>query len=96
MTMLTRSVLVCKITILMLSFYTSSLIAQNTNFPVNDFKGHLKFLSNDLLRGRLPGDLGGDIAALYIASQFEKLGLQPISDKHGYFQPVPTYLVRVW
>ncbi len=57
-------------------------------FLVNEYTGHLKFLSSDLLHGRFPGDPVGDIAALYIASQFETMGLQPISDEYGYYQPV--------
>jgi len=65
---------------------TISIIAQENNYDVNEFKSHLKFLSDDLLQGRLPGTPGGDLAALYIASQFERWGLEPISKENGYFQ----------
>jgi hypothetical protein len=64
-------------------------MSQEADFSIPEYMSHLKFLSDDLLQGRFPGNPGGDIAALYIASQFERMGLQPISDKHGYFQPVP-------
>jgi hypothetical protein len=58
-------------------------------FTENEFKAHLEYLADDLLEGRYPGTRGGDLAALYIASQFEDAGLQPISEKDGYFQQVP-------
>jgi Zn-dependent M28 family amino/carboxypeptidase len=38
---------------------------------------HVKFLADDLLEGRAPATRGGDLAARYIASQFELLGLEP-------------------
>jgi len=60
-------------------------------FTENEYKAHLKFLADDLLEGRAPGTRGGDLAALYIASQFEEAGLQPISEKTGYFQQVPAF-----
>jgi len=53
------------------------------------FKAHLKFLADDLCEGRAPGTRGGDLAARYIATQFEAAGLEPISEKTGYFQSVP-------
>jgi hypothetical protein len=40
-------------------------------------RGHLKFLSDDLLEGRAPGTRGGQLAERYIASQFELMGLHP-------------------
>jgi hypothetical protein len=60
-------------------------------FTENEYKAHLKFLANDLLEGRAPGTRGGDLAALYIASQFEAAGLRPISEENGYFQQVPAF-----
>lgn len=60
-------------------------------FTENEYKAHLKFLSDDMLEGRAPGTRGGDLAALYIASQFEEAALQPISKETGYFQQVPTF-----
>jgi hypothetical protein len=38
---------------------------------------HVKFLADDLLEGRAPATRGGDVAARYIATQFELLGLEP-------------------
>jgi hypothetical protein len=62
---------------------------QDTDVNINEFKAHLKFLSDNKLQGRASGTLGGDIAAMYIASQFERCGLKPISAEQGYFQQYP-------
>jgi Zn-dependent M28 family amino/carboxypeptidase len=53
----------------------------------DEMRAHTRFLSQDLLRGRAPGTPGGDIAAHYIASQFEEMGLDPVQG--SYFQMVP-------
>ena len=37
-------------------------------------KGHIRFLSDDLIEGRGTGARGGEIAAKYIAAQLEALG----------------------
>jgi hypothetical protein len=58
-------------------------------FTEAEYRAHLKFLADDLCEGRAPGTRGGDLAALYIATQFEAAGLRPISEKDGYFQQVP-------
>ena len=49
----------------------------------------IRFLSDDALEGRGTGSRGYDIAARYMASQFESLGLQPAGDNGTYFQAVP-------
>jgi Peptidase family M28/PA domain len=49
----------------------------------------IRFLSDDALEGRGTGTRGYDIAAKYMASQFESLGLQPAGDNGTYFQAVP-------
>lgn len=51
-------------------------------------RAHVRFLSHDLLAGRAPGTPGAEIAAGYIASQFELLGLEPGGADGSYFQPV--------
>lgn len=50
---------------------------------------HITFLADDLLKGRQPGTAGYDIAAAYVASQFQQLGLVPAGEGGGYFQQVP-------
>ena len=52
-------------------------------------RGHMIFLSDDLLEGRGTGTRGYDIAAAYVAAQYAALGLEPAGDSSGYFQTVP-------
>ncbi len=52
-------------------------------------RAHVKFLSSDLLEGRGTGQRGGDIAAAYMATQFELYGLEPAGDNGTYMQKVP-------
>jgi Peptidase family M28/PA domain len=49
----------------------------------------MRFLADDLLEGRGTGTRGHEIAARYMASQFEAIGLQPGGDNGTYFQTVP-------
>jgi Zn-dependent M28 family amino/carboxypeptidase len=49
---------------------------------------HLRYLADDLLEGRGPGTRGGDLAAKYIAAQFEALRLEPAGPNGSFFQPV--------
>jgi Zn-dependent M28 family amino/carboxypeptidase len=55
---------------------------------------HVKFLASDLLEGRGTGQRGGDIAAQYIATQFELYGLKPAGEDGSYFQEVPLVGVK--
>jgi len=48
---------------------------------------HLRFLSSNALEGRETGRHGQKIAANYIASNFERLGLKPLGENGSYFQP---------
>jgi hypothetical protein len=52
-------------------------------------RADMRFLSDDALEGRGTGSRGYDIAAKFMATQFESLGLQPAGDKGSYFQNVP-------
>jgi Zn-dependent M28 family amino/carboxypeptidase len=52
-------------------------------------RAHVKFLADDLLEGRGTGQRGGEIAAKYIATQFELYGLKPAGDNGSYMQKVP-------
>jgi len=66
---------------------SSSLAIGETSITEQEIRAHLRFLSHDLLRGRSPGTPGGDLAAHYIAAQFEEMGLDPVEG--SYFQSVP-------
>jgi hypothetical protein len=49
----------------------------------------VRFLADDLLEGREAGTRGFDLAALYVASQYRQIGLEPGGDDGTYFQSVP-------
>lgn len=49
----------------------------------------VRFLADDLLEGREAGTRGFDLAALYVATQFRLIGLEPAGDAGTYFQRVP-------
>lgn len=51
-------------------------------------RAHLQILSDDIMEGRAPGTRGGELAAKYIASQFQEAGLQPAVGDSSYFQEV--------
>src|SRR6202041_1748039 len=57
-------------------------------------RAHVRFLSNDLLEGRGPGNRGGQLAAEYIATQFALAGAKPAGDNGTYFQAVPLMAVH--
>ena len=47
---------------------------------------HIRFLADDLLEGRMPGERGFDIAAAYVASQLQGMGVEPAGDEGSWFQ----------
>ena len=49
----------------------------------------MRFLADDLLEGRAAGKRGEAIAGLYIAAEFERLGLLPGGESGSYWQTVP-------
>jgi hypothetical protein len=49
----------------------------------------VRFLADDLLEGREAGTRGDDLAALYVATQYRRMGLQPGGENGSYFQTVP-------
>jgi hypothetical protein len=57
-------------------------------------RADMRFLSDDALEGRGTGSRGYDIAAKFVATQFESLGLQPAGDNGSYFQSVPLRLAK--
>jgi Zn-dependent M28 family amino/carboxypeptidase len=70
-----------------------SISAQRPSTPIPPpsaaaMDAHLRYLADDLLEGRGPGTRGGDLAAKYIAAQFEAMGLEPAGPAASYFQPV--------
>lgn len=67
----------------------ASLHAQGqAAFSADRFRAHVAFLADDLLEGREAGTRGHEIAARYVATQFELLGMKPGAAGGSYFQPV--------
>ena len=64
---------------------TESVIKPNAEF----IRRHMSYLASDELEGREAGTTGYDKAANYVATEFEKLGLQAKGDNDSYFQEVP-------
>jgi hypothetical protein len=52
----------------------------------DSMRGNLSFLASDALEGRATPSRGLDIAAEFIASQFRRAGLQPVTKDGSYFQ----------
>ena len=59
-------------------------------FTAAGMRGHVAFLADDALEGRGTGTRGYDIAARYVATQFDRLGLKPAGNAVGtdWFQPI--------
>jgi Peptidase family M28/PA domain len=58
-------------------------------------RADMRFLADDLLEGRGTGARGYDIAAAFVATRFEGLGLVPAGEGGSYFQTVPLRSLRV-
>ncbi len=54
----------------------------------------MRFLADDALEGRGTATRGHELAAKYVASRFEGMGLQPAGDNNTYFQSVPVRSLR--
>ena len=56
---------------------------------VQRIRADVEFLASDLLEGRDTGSRGHEIAASYVATRFQALGLKPGGEKGGWYQQVP-------
>lgn len=65
-----------------------SLSASGQDFRPEAIRGHMQFLASDLLEGRGTGTRGYQVAADYVATQFEAAGLSP-GVTSSYFQTIP-------
>src|SRR5579862_7310460 len=57
-------------------------------------RADMRFLADDALEGRGTATRGHELAAKYMASRFEGMGLQPAGDNNTYFQSVPVRSLR--
>jgi hypothetical protein len=49
-------------------------------------EAHIRYLADEKLEGRRAGSNGEKLAMEYIAGQFQKNGLSPMGDNHGWYQ----------
>jgi hypothetical protein len=57
-----------------------------TEITAPELQSHIQFLTSNRLAGRGSGTEGNRLAAEYIASEFQRYGLQPAGDNGTYFQ----------
>jgi hypothetical protein len=57
-------------------------------------RADMRFLADDALEGRGTATRGHELAAKYMATRFEGMGLQPAGDNNTYFQSVPVRSLR--
>jgi hypothetical protein len=62
--------------------------AAEPDFSPERFRAHVAYLSDDLLEGREAGTRGHELAARYIATQFDQMGLKPGGENDGWYQQV--------
>ncbi len=55
----------------------------------------VRFLSDDLLEGRLPGTRGHALAERFVAAQMAAVGLEPAGEGGTFFQPVPMRATHI-
>jgi Zn-dependent M28 family amino/carboxypeptidase len=66
----------------------AAVLNAEASVSVERIKSQDKFISDDLFEGRYPGLRGGELAAKYIATQFELMGLTPAGDNGTFLQQV--------
>src|SRR3984893_19051936 len=61
----------------------------STTIRPEAIRADMRFLADDLLEGRGAGTRGHEIAAKFMPSELEAMGLEPAGDNGSYFQSVP-------
>lgn len=89
-----RIVLSIAITLVLVGIVVSQQRPSASGINEATLKGHIRFLSDDLLEGRGTGARGGEIAAKYIAAQLEALGAKGAGADGSFFQPVSLVGVK--
>ena len=66
----------------------SGILQAEKSVSADHIRTQDQFISDDLFEGRYPGLRGGELAAKYIASQFELMGLKPAGDNGTFLQQI--------
>jgi len=74
---------------------TRSMIDRFTQLSANRLMSHVRSLSTDDMRGRMPGDIGYNRAMDYAISSFKNYGLQPAFPDNEYEQAFNMETCRV-
>jgi Zn-dependent M28 family amino/carboxypeptidase len=72
----------------------AAVTAAESAVSADSIQAYDKYLADDLLEGRYPGQRGGELAARFIASQFASYGLRPGGDNGTFFQQVDFTSVK--
>lgn len=80
---------------LLLVFQLSFSFAQKEADVSSRMKNDIKYLSSDLLEGRLTGSTGEKKSSLYIADEFRKYNLTPKGDSGTYLQGFSIVRLRI-
>jgi len=75
--------------LLMLLLALTPSLARGQGVDTLAIRGHTRFLASDLLEGRGTGSRGQDLAALYLASQLQRMGIPGAGPDGSHFQAVP-------
>jgi hypothetical protein len=73
---------------ILLAFAACPRPSHAQTFSSDRISADLSFLADDLLEGRATGTHGYDLAARYVAAQFQAMGLKP-GGRDGWYQSVP-------
>ncbi|HOI29797.1 MAG TPA: M28 family peptidase [Melioribacteraceae bacterium] len=65
-----------------------------SQFSSSEFFRHVNFLGSDLLEGRGTGMNGGNLAARYLALEFNRIGLKPVGNDNTFYQNIPMHESR--
>ena len=86
------------VALLLLAALTTSVVVsqQASSSSINEatLRAHIRFLADDMLEGRGTGARGGELAAKYIASQLEAVGVRGAASDGSFFQPVSLVGVK--
>jgi hypothetical protein len=84
-----RFAIACLIAVATVAAAQKKAAAPSVKISPDALRAHVRFLSDDLLEGRGTATRGHEIAAKYVASEFESMGLKPGGDDGTFFQRVP-------
>jgi hypothetical protein len=73
------------------SLFSQKIAGSKNQITSSDLESNLSFLASPLLKGRMNGEEGLEIAAQYLASQARLTGLKPANGS-SYFQPYSVFM----